>query len=43
MGITSLEDKIVQQAVVWIMASIDEEDFLDLAMDFGLTKNNTEP
>ena len=31
MGIASLEDKIVQQAVLWVLQSIYEQDFLGLS------------
>jgi len=34
LGITSLEDKLVQQALVWIMESIYEEDFLGFSYGF---------
>lgn len=34
LGIASLEDKIVQQAVVWVLQSIYEEDFLGFSYGF---------
>ena len=39
LGITSLEDKIVQQALVWIMESIYEEDFLGFSYGFRPNRN----
>jgi len=34
LGITSLEDKIVQQAVLWVLQSIYEQDFLGFSYGF---------
>lgn len=34
LGITALEDKIVQQALVWVLESIYEEDFLGFSYGF---------
>ena len=34
LGITALEDKIVQQAVLWVLQSIYEEDFLGYSYGF---------
>lgn len=39
LGITSLEDKIVQQALVWVMGSIYEEDFLGFSYGFRPNRN----
>ncbi|MCE2597094.1 hypothetical protein K6Y31_20170 [Motilimonas cestriensis] len=33
-GITSIEDKIVQQAVVWVLEAIYEQDFLGFSYGF---------
>ena len=33
-GIAALEDKIVQQAVVWVLSHIYEKDFLGFSYDF---------
>lgn len=38
-GITSLEDKIVQQALVWILESIYEQDFLGFSYGFRPQRN----
>ncbi len=35
LGVASLEDKIVQQAVLWVLQSIYEQDFSDSAMASG--------
>jgi hypothetical protein len=34
LGIASLEDKIVQQAVLWVIQFIYEQDFLGFTFDF---------
>jgi hypothetical protein len=34
LGIASLEDKIVQQAVLWVLQSIYEQDFLGFSYGF---------
>ena len=39
LGITSLEDKIVQQVVLWIFQSIYEEDFLGFSYGFRRGRN----
>jgi len=41
-GIASLEDKIVQQAVVWVLQAIYEEDFLGFSYGFrpGRSQHN---
>ncbi len=41
-GITALEDKIVQQALAWILQSIYEEDFLGFSYGFrsGRSQHN---
>jgi len=38
-GITALEDKIVQQALVWVLESIYEEDFLGFSYGFRLGRS----
>jgi len=38
-GITSLEDKIVQQALVWVLESIYEHDFLGFSYGFRPNRN----
>ena len=39
LGIASLEDKIVQQAMVWILQSIYEEDFLGFSYGFRVGRS----
>lgn len=39
LGIASLEDKIVQQAVVWVLQSIYEQDFLGFSYGFRQGRN----
>jgi len=41
-GITSLEDKIVQQALVWVLQEIFETDFLGFSLGLGLEETSTE-
>jgi RNA-directed DNA polymerase len=38
-GVTAIEDKIVQQAVVWLLAPIYEEDFLGFSYGFRAQRN----
>jgi group II intron reverse transcriptase/maturase len=39
LGIASLEDKIVQQAMVWVLQSIYEEDFLGFSYGFRIGRS----
>ncbi len=39
LGITSLEDKIVQQAVLWVLQSIYEQDFLGFSYGFRRSRS----